>query len=60
MSTLWTPSGLFRRAGYQSESDLEAAINKLQNELFGSNRIYLDVKRKSAASQVRGTFPTAT
>jgi len=46
MSTFWTPSGLFRRTGYQSESHLEAAINKLQNELFGSNRIYLDVKKK--------------
>src|SRR6266481_1150325 len=46
MSTFWTPSGLFRRTGFQSESDLEAAINKVQNELFGSNRIYLDVKKK--------------
>src|SRR5260370_24776825 len=46
MSTFWTKSGLFRRAGYQSESDLEAAIMKVQTELFGSNRIYLDVKKK--------------
>ncbi len=46
MSTFWTKSGLFRRTGYQSESDLEAAIIKVQTELFGSNRIYLDVKKK--------------
>src|SRR3989441_4047245 len=46
MSTFWTKSGLFRRTGYQSESDLEAAIVKVQTELFGSNRIYLDVKKK--------------
>ena len=46
MSTFWTKSGLFRRTGYQSESDLEAAIIKVQAELFGSNRIYLDVKKK--------------
>src|SRR5947208_9846005 len=46
MSTFWTNSGLFRRTGYQSESDLEASIIKVQTELFGSNRIYLDVKKK--------------
>jgi hypothetical protein len=46
MSTFWTQSGLFHRTGYQSESDLEAAILKVQYELFGSDRIYLDVKKK--------------
>jgi hypothetical protein len=46
MSTIWTKSGLFRRTGYQSESDLEAAIITVQTELFGSNRIYLDVKKR--------------
>src|SRR5713226_6926735 len=46
MSTFWTQSGLFRRTGYQSESDLEASILKVQYELFGSDRIYLDVKKK--------------
>jgi hypothetical protein len=46
MSTFWTKSGLFLRTGYQSESDLEVAIIKLQKDLFGPNRIYLDVKKK--------------
>src|SRR5712664_4440008 len=46
MSTFWTPSGLFHRTGYQSESDLEAAILKVQYELFGTDRIYLDVKKR--------------
>src|SRR5437879_733715 len=46
MTTLWTNGGLFRRTGYSSESDLEAAIIKVQNELFGPERIYLDVKKK--------------
>jgi len=46
MSTFWTASGLFRRTGYQSESDLQAAILKVQYELFGSDRIYLDFKKK--------------
>src|SRR5713226_660428 len=46
MSTFWTQSGLFRRTGYQSESDLEAAILKVQYELFGTDRIYLDVKKR--------------
>jgi hypothetical protein len=46
MNTFWTKSGLFHRTGYQSESELEAAIIEVQTELFGSNRIYLDVKKK--------------
>lgn len=46
MTILWTNAGLFRRTSYSSESDLEAAIIKVQNDLFGPERIYLDVKKK--------------
>ena len=49
MSLFWTKDGMYRLAGYQSESDLEAAISKVKGELFGENRIYLDVKRKIGA-----------
>src|SRR6266481_3287229 len=49
MSTFWTPSGLFRRTGFQSEANLEGAINQVKAELFGQHRIYLDVKRKIGA-----------
>jgi hypothetical protein len=49
MSLLWTKDGTYRLAGYQSESDLEAAINQVKAELFGEHRIYLDVKKKIGA-----------
>jgi hypothetical protein len=49
MSLLWTKHGTYRLAGYQSESDLEAAINQVKTELFGEQRIYLDVKKKIGA-----------
>ena len=46
MSIVWTNSGQFRLTHYASESDLEATIVKLQKELFGIERVYVDVKRK--------------
>ena len=49
MSLLWTKDGHYRLASYQSESDLEAAINQVKAELFGQHRIYLDVKKKIGA-----------
>jgi hypothetical protein len=49
LSLLWTKHGTYRLASYQSESDLEAAINQVKSELFGEHRIYLDVKKKIGA-----------
>jgi hypothetical protein len=49
MSLLWTKDGSYQLASYQSESDLEAAINQVKGELFGRHRIYLDVKKKIGA-----------
>ena len=46
MSLIWTRSGPFRRVEYGSEADLESAIRQVQAELFGSDRIYLDIKKK--------------
>lgn len=46
MSVVWTSQGTYRRTGYSKEADLESAIIQVQTELFGSNRIYLDVKKK--------------
>jgi hypothetical protein len=46
MSLIWTKGGAYRRIEYKNEADLEAAIQKVQKELFGSNRVYLDVKKK--------------
>lgn len=49
MSVVWTKNGSYRRVGYENEADLEGAILQVQGELFGPNRIYLDVKRKIGA-----------
>lgn len=44
--TIPTTNGSYQRAGYADEADLEAAIIEVQRDLFGANRIYLDVKKK--------------
>jgi hypothetical protein len=46
MSVIWTDAGAYHRVAYESEADLEEAIVQVQNELFGSHRVYLPVKRK--------------
>lgn len=46
MSVIRTSKEIYSRAGYSSEADLEAAIIQVQSELFGRDRIYLDVKKK--------------
>jgi len=49
MGTIWTSTGPYFRVEYGSEADLEATILRLQRDLFGPNRIYLDVKKKIGA-----------
>lgn len=46
MSVIWTPHGTYSIVNYRSEADLESAIIQVQTDLFGSNRIYLDIKKK--------------
>src|ERR1700722_9393565 len=46
MSLIWTKGGSYRRIPYENEADLEKAIFEVQIELFGRDRIYLDVKKK--------------
>jgi hypothetical protein len=43
---IMTDHGLFYRSQYESEAALEKAILEIQAELFGKNRMYLDVKKK--------------
>lgn len=57
MSVIWTEGGLFKRVDYKGESDLEAAIIEVQEALFGSERIYLDVKKKIGAKGKKGNIP---
>src|SRR5687768_16298529 len=46
MSCIWTKGGPFNAVPFESEADLETAILLVRNELFGQNRIYLDVKKR--------------
>ena len=46
MEVITTDNGLFYRSQFESEAALEKAILEIQAELFGKNRIYLDVKKK--------------
>ena len=49
MEVIFTEHGLFYRSQFASEAALEKAILEIQTELFGKNRMYLDVKKKIGA-----------
>jgi len=49
MSLIWTKNGPYYKVEYENEADLESAILEVQDKLFGSNRIYLDIKKKIGA-----------
>ena len=57
MHMIWTSNGSYKRSGYADEADLEAAIIEVQHELFGANRIYLDVKKKIGTKGVMRNIP---
>lgn len=46
MEIILTDNGVFHRSQFESEAALEKAIVEIQAELFGKNRMYLDVKKK--------------
>ncbi len=46
MEVIMTDNGLFYRSQFESEAALERAILQIQTELFGKNRMYLDIKKK--------------
>ena len=46
---IWATEGSYRSAAYENEADLEDAIIQVQKDLFGTNRHYLDVKKKIGA-----------
>lgn len=46
MEVIMTENGVFTRTQFDSEAALEKAILEIQAELFGKNRMYLDVKKK--------------
>jgi hypothetical protein len=54
---IWTKESLYQGVEYESEADLESAIREVQRDLFGKNRIYLDVKRKIGTRGNRQNIP---
>ena len=46
MNELWVNAHSYRVTEYDDEADLESVILKLKRQLFGRDRIYLDIKRK--------------
>ncbi len=43
---MWRAGSLSKRVPYENEADLEAAIGEIASDLFGTARIYLNVKKK--------------
>jgi hypothetical protein len=43
---IWTKQAAYRKVDFESEAELERAVVLLQKELFGDDRIYVDVKKK--------------
>ena len=46
MTELWVSGSSYRLTEYINEAELEKVILELRERLFGSGRIYLDIKRK--------------
>ena len=42
----WTSEKVYLEEQFDLEADLENAINEVEEPLFGSSRIYLEVKKK--------------
>ena len=53
---LWTAGGPYRKQPFGKEADLEEAIKEVSPELFGPERIYLDVKKK-IGTKAKGNIP---
>ena len=49
MGLIWTELENYSLRDYKSEGELEEAIVRVQKELFGEGRIFLDVKKKLGA-----------
>src|SRR5713101_474935 len=54
---LWTPDKQYSNDPFDSESQLEAAIAQVSKELFGQNRIYLEIKKLIGAKGKTKNIP---
>ena len=46
MSVIRTPASVYQSVAYANEADLESAILEVQADLFGKDRLYLNIKKK--------------
>ena len=46
MDVIWTEQEIYSRIDFETEADFESAIRLVRKELFGANRVYLEVKRR--------------
>mgnify|MGYP000128168526 CR=1 FL=1 len=46
MTLIWASTNYYERVPYANEKDLESAILQVQERLFGTSCVYLDVKKK--------------
>lgn len=54
---LWTQRDRYCAERFEKESDPEDAVREVNQDLFGPNRIYLDVKKKIGAKQKTNNIP---
>ena len=57
---LWTPNKIYENEPFELEDDLESAILEVQTDLFGDERIYLDIKKKIGLKGKTKNIRTAT
>lgn len=54
---LWNTNNNYTEIPYERESQLEDAVNEVKEALFGSNRIYLDDKKKIGKKGATNNLP---
>lgn len=54
---LWTGKSKYMPKPFAKETELEAAIRRVERELFGSRRVYLEIKRKIGAKEGTRNVP---
>lgn len=54
---LWTKDKKFQPYPYSQEAELEAAISQVEGDLFGEQRLYLEVKKKIGAKGKTNNIP---
>lgn len=47
MRVIWTKCGAYRRVEYESKVELEAATQVVQRDIFGPERLYLGMRKRT-------------